>query len=110
MTPSEIVDELWDEYRDFSQKLGCFSKPGKWLTRDVMLGLSHRWHEKYSEQYTMVLGMAAYHTTSKHIGIGSAERSWGDVKHIKSGKRIIFGQQKNQKAGYSLFKCKDPGG
>ena len=97
MTPSDIVDKFWDEYKDFSQKLGCFSKPGKWLTRDVMLGLSHRWHEKYSEPYTMVLGMVACRTTSKHLGIGSAERSWGDVKHIKSGKRINLGSDKLEK-------------
>ena len=62
-----------------------------------MLGLSHRWHEKYSEPYTMVLGMVACCTTSKHLGIGSAERSWGDVKHIKSGKRINLGSDKLEK-------------
>ena len=88
MSPSDIVDKLWDEYKDFSLKLGCFSKPGKWVTQDVILGKSHLWHEKYSEPYTLVLGMVGYLTTSKHLDIGSAENSWGDVKHVKSGKRV----------------------
>ena len=33
------------------------------------------------------MGRLACRVTSKIIGIGSAERSWGDVKHLKSGKR-----------------------
>ena len=48
---------------------------------------SHLWHEKYSLPYTNVLGFVACRTTSKNLGIGAAERSWGDVKEIKSGER-----------------------
>ena len=51
----------------------------------------HPWHHKYSLPYTKVLGVVAYRVTSKIIGIGSAERSWGDVKTIKSAKRSALG-------------------
>ena len=36
--------------------------------------------------FTKVLGFVAYRVTSKVLGIGAAERSWGDAKTIKSGK------------------------
>ena len=35
--------------------------------------------------------------TSKNIGIGSAERSWGDVKTIKSGNRSALGSENSEK-------------
>ena len=34
-----------------------------------------------------MLGFAACHVTSKLCGIGPAERSWGRVKNVKTGKR-----------------------
>lgn len=37
--------------------------------------------------YTKILGKLACRVCSKILGIGSAERSWGDVKHNKIGKR-----------------------
>ena len=45
----------------------------------------------------MVLGMVACRITSKNLDIVSAERSWGDVKHIKSGKSINLGSNKLKK-------------
>ena len=35
--------------------------------------------------------------TSKILGIGSADRSWGDVKTIKSGKRSALGSDISEK-------------
>jgi hypothetical protein len=40
-----------------------------------------------SEEYTKVLGKFACRVCSKILGIGLAERSWGDVKHLKTNKR-----------------------
>lgn len=40
MNPSDIVDKFWDEYKDFSLKLGCFCKPGKWFHNMIFL-VSH---------------------------------------------------------------------
>ena len=44
------------------------------------------WHGKYSIPCTKVLDFFAFRVTSKVLGIGTAERSWGDGKTIKSGK------------------------
>ena len=42
---------------------------------------------KYSLPFTKVLGFVACRVTSKVLDIGAAERSWGEVKTIKSRKR-----------------------
>ena len=87
MDMSEIVDTFWDEYSNFDKRRGDFVDVVKYATEDVRAGHSHKWHEKYSLPYTKVLGYVACRVCSKLAGIGAAERSWGDVKHIKSGKR-----------------------
>ena len=38
-------------------------------------------------RFLQVLGFVACRVTSKILGIGSAERSWGAVKHLKTDKR-----------------------
>jgi len=45
----------------------------------------------HSLPFTEVLGFVACRTTSKRLGIGSAEQSWSDVKTIKNGKRANIG-------------------
>ncbi len=45
----------------------------------------------HSLPFTENLGFVACQTTSKCLGIGSAERSWKDVKTIKNGKRANVG-------------------
>jgi hypothetical protein len=45
------------------------------------------WHKKETLYYTKILGKFACRVCSKILGIGSAERSWGDVKHLKVNKR-----------------------
>ncbi len=85
------VDEKKDMFRTemkhFQNQTGVFDKAGRWNTADVISGRSYLWHEKYSLPYTEVLGHVGYRTISKVTGIGSCERAWGDVKHIKTGKR-----------------------
>ena len=44
-------------------------------------------HEQYLVSHTVLFGKVSFRATSRIIGIGYAERHWGDVKHIKSGKR-----------------------
>ena len=48
------------------------------------------WHQKYSLPCTKVLGFVARRVTSKVLFIGAAERSWGDLKTIKYGKRTAI--------------------
>ena len=55
-----------------------------WNSKNISDGNSHILHQKYSLPSTKVIGFVACRVTSKIIGIGSAESSWGDVKTIKS--------------------------
>jgi hypothetical protein len=45
------------------------------------------WHIKESLCFTKEFGRLACRVTSNILGIATAERSWGDVKHLKTGKR-----------------------
>lgn len=87
-----IIDIFWKEFDQFQNKTGCFGqRPGRFLLPDALNGNSYLWHELYSLPYTRVLGFVACRVTSKRLGIGSAERSWADVKQIKDGKRSNLG-------------------
>ena len=48
---------------------------------------SHEWHYRNTYKATKWLGKVACRVTSKHGGIGDAERSWGKVRHNKTDKR-----------------------
>ena len=47
------------------------------------------WHQKYSLSCTKVLGFAVCRVTSKVLGIGVAERSWGNINTIKYVKDLL---------------------
>jgi len=49
------------------------------------------WHKKFSLYSYPTLGKVACIVCSKILGIGSAERAWGDVKQLKTGKRGSLG-------------------
>lgn len=74
-----------------------FSNVGRFNTSDAVAGRSASWHAKYSLPHTEVLGIVACRSTSNHLGIGSAERSWGDVKHLKTDKRSHLSAEKTEK-------------
>ena len=93
----ELIDTFWVEYKHFKNKSGKFGNIARWHSADVATGKSYLWHEKYSLPHTKVLGHVACRTTSKLLGIGSAERSWGDVKHLKSGKRSHLGAESTER-------------
>lgn len=57
-------------------------------------GKSHFWHKKNTLRFTEVLGKLACRVCSKILGIGSAERAWGDVKHLKTNKRSHLSAKK----------------
>jgi hypothetical protein len=54
---------------------------------DIINGKSYLWHKKETYRYTKIFGPFACRVCSKILGIGSAERSWGDVKTLKNNKR-----------------------
>jgi hypothetical protein len=66
-------------------------------SQDVVKGHSYLWHEKYSLRSTKVLGFVACRVTSKLCGIGAAERCWGGVKQIKTGKRSHLSSESTEK-------------
>ncbi len=85
-----IMNTFWDEFEHFKAKTDCYSKPYIWSVSrnsDIITGKSHLWHKKYSYCQTKVLGKFACRVCSKIVGIGSAERNWATVKHLKTDKR-----------------------
>lgn len=91
--PHQRVDTFWREYEDFSRGVGIFSDIKVLLTLPTAktVGKCHVWHMTNSLPKTSVFGHVAVHVCSKLLGIGCAERAWGDVKGIKSGKRSHLG-------------------
>ena len=63
-------------------RMNCY---GKAKTSEMVTVIF--WRQKYSPPCKKVIGFVACRVKSKILGIGAAERSWGDVKTIKSGKR-----------------------
>ena len=77
------LDIFWIEYTDFDNKIGSFDADEFiWKSKDIKDGNIHLWHQKYSLHFTKVIGFFACRVTSKVIGIGAADRSWGDVKTL----------------------------
>jgi len=95
---------FWIELDGFQNKIGYgFDRPHIWNSVHITNGESHFWHKHNSLPYTEVLGFVACHVTSKILGIGGAERSWGNVKQLKSGKQSYLKSQCNRKAVHNLW-------
>ena len=85
------LDLFWTEYTAFDNMIGSYDTDEFiWKSKDISDGNGQLWHQKYSFPFTKVLGFVACIVTSKVLGFGAAERSWGDVKTIKSGKYLIL--------------------
>ena len=83
----ETIDTFWSKNNYFNHNNYPFdSDKFIWISKDVWGSNSHLWHQKYSLSCTKVLGFVACCVTSKILGIGSAESSWGDYKTTESGK------------------------
>ena len=90
-TITQIIDLFWDEFQTFTKRLAPFNRPGRFLTDGANQGRSYTWHQKYSLPYTEVLRFVACRVCSKVLGIGMAERAWGDLTRIKDGRRAGMG-------------------
>ena len=94
----EQINKFWEEFDDFHNKKGAFeNREHIWNSADINNGLPHMWHYRNSFRYTKVLGAIVCRVCSKILGIGSAERSWGDVKHIKTNKRSHLSAERTKK-------------
>ena len=89
---------FWTENIAFDNMIGYFDADEFiWNSKDISDRNSHLWHQKYSLPFTTVIGFVACIVTSKVLGIGAAERSWGNVKTIKSGKRSVISSDVSEK-------------
>jgi hypothetical protein len=48
MTPADIIDTFWNEFKSFQQCTHPFAEPSRWATADVTQGNSFLWHENDS--------------------------------------------------------------
>jgi hypothetical protein len=85
----ELINTFWQEFEDFQGKAGPYADRKYIFINhpDLTNGNIHLWHKKETLRWTQIFGRFACRVCSKILGIGSAERSWGDVKHLKSNKR-----------------------
>jgi hypothetical protein len=94
----EIIQLFWSEFDDFQTKTGpSYSRPWIWESSEIKKGNDHVWHKLYSIPYTKVFGKVACRVCSKPLGCGQAERNWGALKHLKTGKRSHISGDKAQK-------------
>ena len=85
---NETLDTFWSEYTKFNHENDYFySNEFICSSKDICDGNTHLWHQKYSLPSTKVLVVVSCRVTSKILGIGSADRSLGDVKTVNPGKR-----------------------
>ena len=92
------LDLFWTEYTASDNKIGSYDADEFiWKSTEISDRNSHLWHQKYSLHFTKVLVFFACIVTSKVLGIGAAESSWGDVKTIKSGKRSAISSDVSEK-------------
>jgi hypothetical protein len=96
---AQITNKFWQEVMNFQTKTGPFLGRSAFhhTQHDLFAGTSYFWHKKETCRRTEVLGRLAARVSSKILGIGSAKRSWGDVKQLKSGKRSHLSADKVKK-------------
>ena len=96
--PVEIVlNEFWEQFKHFQNKTGKYDNAGRWKLPAIKAGKSAQWHELYSLPYYRTFGTVACRVASKILGIGPAERAWGDVKHLHTDKRVNISAKRVEK-------------
>jgi hypothetical protein len=84
-----LINSFWQEFEDFQSKT-CPYANQEYIFRnhvDLSSGNIHFWHKKETLRFTIIFGRFACRVCSKILGIGSAEHSWGDVKHLKTNQQ-----------------------
>jgi hypothetical protein len=79
----------------FHNKEGVYETPRIWNDTNALTGQSHLWHKEHTMRFEFTsLGFTACRVASKILGIGAAERSWGDVKRIIGDRRLSMSSKK----------------
>jgi hypothetical protein len=101
MTGDELggtIETFWREFNEFQTKQGPgYSRHYIWNVSEIKEGKCHLWHKLYSLKFTEVFGKVACRVCSKPLGCGQAERNWGALKHVKSGKRSHMSSDKAER-------------
>lgn len=107
---ARLINKFHEELGDFREKRGHYARPHIWITAADDDVPAFRWHQRFSNSCTEVLGPLSCLVLSKILGIGTAERSWKQVKAVKSGQRsrtsvlktkkqvMIYGQYQQEKS------------
>jgi hypothetical protein len=84
-----LINSFWQEFEEFQYKTGPYANREYIFQNHVDLssGNIHFWHKKEMLCFTIIFGRFACRVCSKILGIGTAERSWGDVKHLKTNQQ-----------------------
>jgi hypothetical protein len=94
----QVIQTFWREFDDFQTKRGpSYSRAYIWQANEIKEGNCHLWHKLYSLKFTTVFGKVACRVCSKPLGCGQAERNWGALKHLKTGKRSHLSGEKAEK-------------
>jgi hypothetical protein len=92
------IQTFWREFDDFQTKRGpSYSRAFIWNSDEIKQGNCHLWHKLYSIPFTKVFGKVACRVCSKPLGCGQAERNWGALKHLKTGKRSHLSAEKAER-------------
>ena len=79
---------FWSEYTDLDHNNGPYDDDEFiWIRKDIRDVNSHLCHHKDSIVRKKFLGFLAFKVTSKFLGVGADESSWGHVQKIKPCKR-----------------------
>jgi hypothetical protein len=92
------LNKFFDELSKFHNHEGPYTNKRIWSETYAITGQTHLWHNKHTVQFNyMLLGFIACRVALKILGIGAAERSWGDVKHIIGDQRLSLASTKIHK-------------
>ena len=95
---SKVLNTYWNEWDGFNTRSGVFDEELPcWSSSDIDNNQTAKWHKCNSFYETEYLGKFACRVTSKIVGIGNAERCWGDVKTLKDGKRAHLSSEATSK-------------
>jgi hypothetical protein len=95
----KLINTFWSEVREFQTKTGVYEHREYIFKNhtDLLNNKVFLWHKQETERYSKIFGKFACRVCSKILGIGSAERAWGDVKHLKVNKRAHLSGERVKK-------------
>jgi hypothetical protein len=93
----EILQSFWREFDAFqTKKVPYYSRAYIWVADEVSTS-PHLWHKMYTVPEYSVFRHVACRVTSKPLGCGGAERTWGAFKHLKNGKRSHMSAERSER-------------